>query len=87
LGLAGSEKELQEGADALRPGCFVVLAAPDLFVMQIAAFLPAPLPQNIAHFPRVRSGVHTLLSAGVEPYARLRLQARAPRKIQNTELI
>jgi hypothetical protein len=41
LCLTGGKQKLEEGADALRPGCLIVLGALHAFVVQITPKLPA----------------------------------------------
>jgi hypothetical protein len=55
-----------------------MLASLDLFVVQIAPFLPTPQRQHITHSPRIRDRMRPFLSAGVEPYSRSGFQP-APR--------
>src|SRR5258708_3955847 len=71
-GLARGIKKLEERADALRPGEFVVLRAFNDLVMQIVAKLPAFFEQHIAKLLDLRNNARTFAGADVQPDARPR---------------
>src|SRR5580700_413649 len=73
FGLAGRIQELQKGTDTLGPSGFVVLAAFDALVMQVAAELPAFLQKHVAKLFDVLDYARAFACADVQPDARARI--------------
>src|SRR5260370_1995125 len=82
-GLARGIKKLEERADALRPGSFVVLRAFDDLVMQILSELPAFCEKHVAEFFDLRHDARTFARADIQPDARARLDHCSARKAVN----
>src|SRR5260221_4793867 len=75
-GLRCGIQELQERADALGPGSFVVLGAFYALVIEVFAGLPAFLQEDVAILLDVLNDAGAFLRADVEPDARTRLDVR-----------
>src|SRR6266849_5934409 len=86
-GFARRIQKLQERADALRPGCFVVLRAFDAFEVQVALQLPALFEEHIAKFFDLLHDARAFARADVEPDSRTRLDGCCPGKSMNDVLV
>src|ERR1700730_7832588 len=86
-GLAGRKEKLQEGRDALRPSCYVMLGTENYFKAQIAALAPAFFYQNAAQLLHLVGAAAAFLGADIEPDSRAALQIQASGKIQNPPAI
>src|SRR6267378_5550049 len=69
-GLRRGVQELQERADALGPGGFVVLCAFDTLVVEVFAELPTFLQEDVAKLFNVGHDARAFLGADVEPDSR-----------------
>src|SRR5277367_863578 len=69
-GFCRGKQELQKGADARRPGSFVVLGAFYALKMKVTSELPALTEKHIAEALDVFQGVPALARARVQPDAR-----------------
>src|SRR5580700_2271067 len=73
FGPAGRIQELQKGTDTLGPSGFVVLAAFDALVVQVAAELPTFLQKQVAKLFDVLDDARALACADVQPDRRTRI--------------
>lgn len=78
---------MQEGADTLGPGSFVVLGAFDALVVQIGFEPPALADEDVAEAFDVFDGAATFAGAGVEPDARMGRGARSGGKAKDDALV
>src|ERR1700740_203473 len=84
---ARGKEELQEGADALRPGGFVVLCAFDALVMQIPFGLPALADEYVAEALDIVHNTRPFASADIQPDPRKRARGRGGGKSQDDPFV
>ena len=78
---------MQERADALRPGRFVVLGAFDALIVQAVTELPAFFEEHIAEFLDFLHDARAFARANVQPNARAGLDDGCPGKSMNDVLV
>jgi hypothetical protein len=87
IGRDGWVEELEDAADALRPGGFVVFAAFYAFVVEVLALAPAFFEEDIAELFYVLDDTRALFRADIEPDRGPGLDRRGGGKTVNHALV